>query len=82
MILLDTCAIIWDALDPNRLSQKAKKAINGADKQNALIIADISIWEISMLLRKRLEIDSSPARFIFSDTIVGALDKGGLTPAG
>ena len=65
MILLDTCAIIWDALDPNRLSQKSKKAINGADKQNALIIADISIWEISMILRKkRLEIDSTPARFI------------------
>ena len=32
-----------------------------------------------MLLRKkRLEIDSTPARFIFSDTIVGALDKAGI----
>ena len=46
MILLDTCAIIWDALESKMLSRKAKKAINDADKQGALLIADISIWEI------------------------------------
>lgn len=50
---------------PIQQRDEAKKAINSADKQNTLIIADISIWEISMLLRKkRLEIDSTPARFI------------------
>ena len=49
MILLDTCAIIRDALESKRLSRKAKKAINDADKQGTLLIADISIWEISML---------------------------------
>ncbi len=27
MVLLDTCAIIWDALEPSKLTQKAKKAI-------------------------------------------------------
>ena len=65
MILLDTCAIIWDALSPKRLSRKAKKAINHADEQNALIIADISLWEIAMLLKKaRMAIDSTPAHFI------------------
>ena len=65
MILLDTCAIIWDALESKKLSRKAKKAINDADKQGALLIADISMWEISMLLKKgRVEIDTTPTRFI------------------
>lgn len=65
MILLDTCAIVWDALEPKNLTTKAKKAIDNADKQNALIISDISIWEISMLIKKgRIEIDTTPAHFI------------------
>ena len=37
---------------PIQQRDEAKKAINSADKQNTLIIADISIWEISMLLSK------------------------------
>jgi len=65
MILLDTCAIVWDALQPNKLSAKAKNAIEKADKNNALIIADISIWEVSMLVKKkRIEIDSTAAYFM------------------
>lgn len=65
MILLDTCAIVWDALEPKKLSAKAKKAIDNADKHNALIVSDISIWEISMLIKKgRIEIETTPAHFI------------------
>ena len=65
MILLDTCAIVWDALEPKKLTTKAKESIDSADKQNALIISDISIWEISMLIKKgRIEIDTTPASFI------------------
>jgi PIN domain nuclease of toxin-antitoxin system len=65
MILLDTCVIVWDALEPKKISAKAKKAIDSADKQNALIISDISIWEISMLVKKgRIEIDTTPAHFL------------------
>lgn len=65
MILMDTCAIIWDALTPKQLSSKALKAINKADEYNALIIADISLWEISMLIKRgRIQIDSTPATFI------------------
>ena len=63
--MLDTCAIVWDALEPNKLSDKAKNAINKADEFNALIISDISIWEISMLIkRNRLSIESSASHFI------------------
>ena len=63
MIVLDTCAIIWDALDASKLTPKAEKAI----EQNAgeLVICDISIWEIAMLIkRKRLVIDLDTSGFI------------------
>lgn len=63
MILLDTCAIIWDALEPGKLSAKAKKAIK--DSNNELVISDISFWEISMLIkRNRFSVDDTPADFI------------------
>jgi len=56
MIVLDTCAIIWDALDATKLTPKAKKAIER--HAGELIICDISIWEIAMLIRrKRLVVD-------------------------
>ncbi|MEC4677684.1 MAG: type II toxin-antitoxin system VapC family toxin [Nitrospirota bacterium] len=63
MTLLDTCAIIWDALDPDQLTAKAKKTIEQA--QGELMICDISIWEISMLIkRKRIVIDDTASAFI------------------
>lgn len=65
MILLDTCAIIWDALDQEKLTDKAKNAIAKADEHNALIISDISIWEISMLIkRSRIDVATTSANFI------------------
>jgi len=63
MIVLDTCAIIWDALDATKLSPKAKKAIE--HHAGELIICDISIWEIAMLIkRKRLVVDFAASGFI------------------
>lgn len=50
MILMDTCAIIWDALDQQQITPVALKAINNADVHNALIISDMSIWDRSMTL--------------------------------
>lgn len=65
MILLDTCAVIWDALDQSKLTDKALKAINKADEFNALIISDISLWEIAMLIKnERLKIDATAVNFI------------------
>jgi len=63
MIVLDTCAIIWDALETSELSPIATKAIK--DAKNELIICDISFWEISMLIkRKRLDIEETASSFI------------------
>ena len=65
MIVMDTCAVLWDALEPKQLTKKAIKAIDNADNHNALLIADISIWEISMLIKKgRVQIDTTAANFI------------------
>jgi PIN domain nuclease of toxin-antitoxin system len=65
MILMDTCTIIWDALEPTKLTKNATDAINKADEHNSLIISDISIWEISMLIKKkRLEVNTTAANFI------------------
>ena len=62
---MDTCAIIWDALEPTKLSAKAKNAIKKANDSNELLMCDISIWEISMLVkRKRIEVDETPANLI------------------
>ncbi len=63
MILLDTCAIIWDALDASKLSPDARNTIELNER--SLIICDISIWEIAMLIkRKRLVLDDTAAGFI------------------
>lgn len=65
MIVLDTCAIVWDALDPGRLTSRAKTTIDAADQHGTLIISDISIWEIAMLIsRSRLKINSGAANFV------------------
>ncbi len=65
VILLDTCAIVWDALDRDRLTDNAKHAIARADENRALIISDISIWEISMLIkRSRVEVATTAANFV------------------
>ena len=62
---MDTCAIIWDALEPSKLTSNAITAIESADQNNTLIISDISIWEISMLIqRNRLEVNTTAKNFV------------------
>jgi PIN domain nuclease of toxin-antitoxin system len=43
-VLLDTCAFIWLALNPARLSTAATGVIN--DPGNELLLSDVSVWEI------------------------------------
>lgn len=45
MIVLDTHVIIWDALNPQLLTQKAKKAIAQANNNDGIIFCEISLWE-------------------------------------
>ncbi len=65
MIVVDTHIIIWHALRPEMLSQKAKDAIDTANNTDGIIFCDISLWEIAMLIhKKRLILDVDYLKFI------------------
>ncbi len=49
MILLDTCALIWWTLDPEKLTTIASTTI---DKSDTVLISSISIWEIGIKVKK------------------------------
>lgn len=52
MIILDTCTLIFDSLAPERLSNKARTALNAEENRSNLGCSDISLWEIAMLINK------------------------------
>jgi len=65
MIVADTHVIIWDALKPELLSPRAKKAICEANRLDGIIFCEISLWEIAMLMKKRrLSVDVNYQEFI------------------
>ena len=65
MLILDTCALVFDSLDPARLSKKAAAAIAQADDAGTLACCDISLWEIAMLVSKgRLDPGTDSQKFI------------------
>lgn len=65
MILADTCALIFDSLEPARLSPKAKAAIDAGDAAGSLCCSDISLWEIAMLVhRGRLDPGTTAVEFL------------------
>ena len=65
MLILDTHALIFDALTPDRLSKRAQKAIAEAELHQQLACCDISLWEVAMLLhKKRLQVDQNATLFI------------------
>lgn len=69
MIVLDTHALVFDALAPARLSARARKAIDLAFLERGLACSDISLWEIAMLIaRKRLD-PAMDARQFLDDLI-------------
>jgi PIN domain nuclease of toxin-antitoxin system len=55
MVVLDTVALVYWTVLPNRLTQAASRAINNAD---IIAISSISIWEIA-IKAKRGHIDLS-----------------------
>ncbi len=71
MVVCDTHALIFDALDASQLGAGAAEAIERAADQGDLACADISLWEIAMLLEKgRLQVDAEPEEFL--DTLMAA----------
>jgi PIN domain nuclease of toxin-antitoxin system len=65
VILLDTCALIYDALDPGRLGRRAARLIDEASEAGGLVCSDITLWETAMLTAKgRLKLPTTSARFL------------------
>jgi PIN domain nuclease of toxin-antitoxin system len=50
VILLDTHALVYLALKPERLSRSAARAIARAEKGKGIAIASITLWEIALLI--------------------------------
>lgn len=65
MILLDTCALIYDALDPARLGPRAARLIEEEAEIGGLVCSDMTLWETAMLAAKgRLSLPTSPGQFL------------------
>lgn len=66
MILVDTHVVVWLAFDPERVSKKARSAIDDARRSaNGLAISDISLLELATLVSKgRIQLDTSVESFL------------------
>lgn len=65
MITVDTHIIVWDALKPELISDKARKIMKTANQTDGIVFCDISLWEIAMLMQKnRIDIDIPYLEFI------------------
>ncbi len=64
MIVVDTHVIIWDALQPEKISRKARAEIKAANESDGIIFCDISLWEIAILIhKKRIRIETDYLTF-------------------
>lgn len=81
MIVVDTHIIIWDALKPDQLSKKAKKAIDKANESDGILFCEISLWEIAMLISKsKLTVETSYQEFIKLVFASNSYHFQGITP--
>lgn len=66
MILVDTHVVVWLAFDHDRLSKKARAAIDDARRNgDGLAICDITLLELATLFRKgRIRVDISIESFL------------------
>ena len=49
MILLDTHVLVWQVVEPERLSPSAASAIRRARRNQGISVAAISLWELARL---------------------------------
>jgi PIN domain nuclease of toxin-antitoxin system len=65
MILLDTCALLFDVLQSRPLSAAARVAVDAADTSGQLHILDVTLAEIAWLVRGgRLQVDGELKVFL------------------
>lgn len=52
-IVLDTCALIWWSLDPDKLSQTAQAACHSMKKEKNGLVPSTAIWEIAIKIKNQ-----------------------------
>lgn len=79
MVVLDTHVLVYDALAPNRLTARARRALAGND--GPLAASDISLWELAMLIAKgRLDPGADAIEFIQGVVDARAIQVLAVTP--
>ena len=74
-LLLDTHIWLWSLLEPGRLSRRVKREL--ADPASELWLSPISVWELSVLLRRgRVRLEHG-----FHEWVETALDRAPLREA-
>lgn len=81
MIVLDTHALIHATLAPERLGQRARDAIQAGASGAGLALADISLWEVGMLVAKgRLDVGCELETFLRDALLVRRVRVLPITP--
>ncbi|MBE9168320.1 type II toxin-antitoxin system VapC family toxin [Pleurocapsales cyanobacterium LEGE 06147] len=66
-IVLDTCALIWWSLDPDRLSQAAIDVCNQMEREKNGLVPSIAIWEIAIKIKnKKLDLGVNLNEYVAS----------------
>ncbi|MBT3378769.1 MAG: type II toxin-antitoxin system VapC family toxin [Lentisphaerae bacterium] len=80
--LLDTHAWIWWHMDPEKLSHKARAAIEDTESYSEILLSAISPWEFCKLLEKqRIGISCDPEEWLSEALQMPKLRLVPLTPA-
>lgn len=53
MIVADTHILVWNALEPYKISDPARYVFDQANDSSGIVISDITLWEIAMLMKKK-----------------------------
>ena len=79
MVVVDTHVLIHDALEPKKISRRARAALDG--EHGPVAISDISLWEIAMLIAKgRIDPAADGARFLEKILQARAIEVLPITP--
>jgi PIN domain nuclease of toxin-antitoxin system len=79
VIVLDTATWIWRASDPKRLTTKARRAIDEAERA---LVSAISVWEVAMLVAKRrIQLDRPIEQWVDIALALPGIQLVGLEPA-
>lgn len=52
-IVLDTCALIWWSLDPDKLSLRAQEACDLMEQEKNDLVPSIAFWEIAIKIKNQ-----------------------------